>query len=125
MFLLRFQFFFGFAVFGDSCFAGVLGRWAFGFFVVTCASCLALDGEFLGTAADFRADFAVTWPSELQVDLAFSPSGQMKGGAANNPPSPTQIIQLTNAYVQHTSTLLPFSLRIISKTTEECDMTHT
>ena len=46
-----------------------LGHGALGF----CASCLILDGELLDVAADFKADFALTCPSELVVYLNSSP----------------------------------------------------
>lgn len=39
-------------------------------------------------------------------------------------PSPTEIMQLTKAYLQHTCARLPFSLRITSNTTEQSDMKH-
>jgi hypothetical protein len=57
-------FFFGLFFFGALGFAAVFGRGAFGFFVGTLVTFLALDGDFLGLAGAarfFSADFTVAF----------------------------------------------------------------
>jgi hypothetical protein len=55
----------GFAFHGDLGFAGFLCCRPFGFFVGTCAPCLALDSDLLAWLQTSLQIFAVTWSSEL------------------------------------------------------------